>query len=179
MRGCSTRFVDMRAASQQAACHQRPNTHLDARSPLYVENAHYQDTKNTKKRKLGVLTWCSWCLGGESVYGRPSRMRAEKSAAPSAALARSVMSLRALSSSKGRRVSSTPRSYQSSGRYPLARLRHLQGFTGPTRRAWSRIVVVQLCVGAVYQRGCSARRLSSSAESISRARERSGDVCTR
>src|SRR5262249_5825575 len=66
-----------------------------------------------------------------SIRGSPTRIRCEKSSAIPAALAFSVMSLFARSSSKGMLRSSEPRSYRSSGRCPFRNRRQSSGTAPP------------------------------------------------
>ena len=70
--------------------------------------------------------------------------------------ARSVISLFATSSGKGRLLSSAPRSYSSSGRCPFAKSRQSSGTAPPAESTRLRIEVVQFPVNALYHSGWSA-----------------------
>src|SRR5437773_2178450 len=96
---------------------------------------------------------------GSGRKGRPSRISFEKSGESLAARARVSIKLRVFSSAKGSPpVRMRWRSYKSSSPLPLSRMRQSHG-----RRSWGgcwvRMLVVQLVVMALYQRGSSGGEL--------------------
>src|SRR5881392_3351070 len=88
-----------------------------------------------------------------SAKGRPSRIIFEKSGESLAARARASIRLRALSLANGRpSVTRARSSYNSSSPLPLSRIRQSHGILS-LLGCWLRMVVVQLVVMALYQRG--------------------------
>ena len=95
-----------------------------------------------------------------SAKGRPFLIRFEKSGESLAARARVSIRLRVFSSAKGSPpVTMTWRSYISSSPFPLSRIRQSHG-TRSLRGCCVRMLVVQLVVIALYQRGVFRRALS-------------------
>src|SRR5882724_13552620 len=89
-------------------------------------------------------------LGGA---GRPSRISFEKSGESLAARARVSIRLRVFSSAKGSPpVTKPPSRYNNSSPLPLSRIRQSHGILSLLGR-WLRMLVVQLVVMALYQRG--------------------------
>src|SRR5438552_3536719 len=117
-------------------------------------------------------------LGG-SVPGSPTRISFEKSSESLAARARVSIRLRVFSSAKGSpSVTMRWRSYMSSSPLPLSRMRQSHG-----RRSLdgccARMLVVQLVVMALYQRGLFRRALSEWMYSRKRSRACAGEIVVR
>src|SRR5206468_3205761 len=114
-----------------------------------------------------------------SVPGKPSRISFEKSGESLAARARVSIRLRVFSSAKGSPpVTMRWRSYMSSSPLPLSRMRQSHG-----RRSLGgccvRMLVVQLVVIALYQRGLFRRALSEWMYSRKRSRACAGEMVVR
>src|SRR6266567_8303238 len=112
--------------------------------------------------------------GPDALDGRPSRIIFEKSGESLAARARASIRLRALSSANGRPpVTKALSWYNNSSPLPLSRIRQSHGILS-LLGCWLRMLVVQLVVMALYQRGCARSALSDRTYSRKRSRARSG-----
>src|SRR4029453_13903238 len=111
--------------------------------------------------------------------GRPSRISCEKSGESLAARARVLVRLRAFSSAKGSPpVTRTWCSYISSSPLPLSRIRQSHGMRS-LGGCCVRMLVVQLVVTALYQRGLFRRALSEWMYSRKRSRACAGEIVVR
>src|SRR5438034_6539707 len=114
-----------------------------------------------------------------SAAGRPSRISFEKSGESLAAIARVSIRLRAFNSAKGSPpVTMTWRSYISSSPLPLSRMRQSHG-TRSLAGCCVRMLVVQLVVMALYQRGLFRKALSEWMYSRKRSRAFTGETVVR
>ncbi len=110
-------------------------------------------------------------------FGSPTRISCEKSGEAPADLARELTRLRVLSSANGRPpVTMRWRSYISSSPLPLSRMRQSHGMRSPGG-CCVRMLVVQLVVTALYQRGLSrsaVERMDVFEETFARLHRRNG-----
>src|SRR5439155_16169387 len=114
-----------------------------------------------------------------SASGRPSRISFEKSGESLAARARVSIRLRAFSSVNGSPlVTMKWRSYNNSSPLPLSRMRQSHG-TRSLGGCCVRMLVVQLVVMALYQRGLARRALSEWMYSRKRSRACAGEMVVR
>src|SRR5439155_20281585 len=107
-----------------------------------------------------------------SASGSPTRISFEKSRESLAARARASIRLLAFNSAKGSPpVTKPPSRYNNSSPLPLSRIRQSHGILS-LLGCWLRMVVVQLVVMALYQRGCARSALSERTYSRKRSRAR-------
>src|SRR5436190_4511345 len=116
---------------------------------------------------------------GCATQGSPTRISFEKSGESFAARARVSIRLRALSSANGRPpVIKPPSRYNNSSPLPLSKMRQSHGILS-LLGCWLRMLVVQLVVMALYQRGLVRSALSERTYSRNRSRTRAGGAVRR
>src|SRR5436309_9711832 len=155
------------------------SSHRPGRGPVAGEN----NGRHRSPGALRILPWPDWRYCRDAldgiVKGRSFLIRFEKSGESLAARARALIRLRLFSSAnENPPVTMTLRSYISSSPLPLSRIRQSQG-TRSLRGCCVRMLVVQLVVIALYQRGVVRRALREWMYSRNRWRACAGETVVR